>query len=573
MASKVKNKFYITTAIIYTNAAPHVGFALETVQADAIARFNRIKGKDVFFLTGSDEHGIKNQRAAKAAGKDPQIFVDENTALVKKMLKMLNISNDYYIRTTDKKNHYPTVQNIWKKLVESGDIYRKKYRGYYCSGCEAFIKESELVDGKCPNHNKKPEIVEEENYFFRLSKYQNQLIKIIESDEYQIIPVSRKNEILSFIKQGLEDVSFSRSIKSLQWGIPVPNDNEQIIYTWCDALTNYLSGIGYSSDKKIFEKYWPADIHLIGKDILKFHTAYWIAILLSAKIPLPKKLFVHGFITSKGRKMSKSLGNIIDPFEQIKKYGTDPVRFYLLKHIPSDSDGDYTDEAVINVINKELADDLGNLVYRILTLLDKYFDGKIPNKYEGEIAKRLSKSYKTIENNIENFKLNLALDEIWKLISELNKYLNEKEPWKIKKRDQLEKIMYELTEALRIISILIYPFIPNTSEKIRKQLGLDEKVLWKNLEWGKLEPKTKTKKEEILFKKFENKLKQGDNLITLDDLAKIDLRVAEIKEAEEIENSDKLIKIKIDIGEEEKQIVAGIKQHYKPEELIGKQRQ
>jgi len=327
----IKIKFYITTAIIYTNAKPHIGFALEITQADVITRFHRLKGDDVFFLTGSDEHGIKNMRAAKSAGISPQTFVDENTAAAIELTKRLNISNDDYIRTTDNERHWPTAQDIWKKLVKSGDIYKKKYQGKYCAGCETFVKESDLIDGKCPIHDKEPEIIEEENYFFKLSKYQKQLTKILESDEYQIVPNSKKNEMLSFIRQGLDDVSFSRPKKILPWGIPVPDDDTHVMYVWCDALTNYLSGIGYTTDKKKFKKYWPADIHLIGKDIMRFHALFWPAMLLSADIPLPKKLLVHSFITSQGKKMSKSLGNVIEPFSQIDKYGTDSVRSHLMK--------------------------------------------------------------------------------------------------------------------------------------------------------------------------------------------------------------------------------------------------
>lgn len=555
---------------------------METVQADVIARFHRLKGEDVFFLTGSDEHGIKNMRAAAATGISPQEFVDENTKATVELIKKLNISNDDYIRTTDRERHWPTVQNIWKKLVKSGDIYKKKYQGKYCYGCETFVKESDLVDGKCSIHDKEPEIIEEENYFFRLSKYQKQLIKILESDEYQIVPQSKKNEVLSFVKHGLDDISFSRPKETLSWGIPVPGDSEHTIYVWCDALTNYLSGIGYSYDKKKFKKYWPADIHLVGKDITRFHAIFWPAMLISAGVPLPKKLLVHSFITSGGKKMSKSLGNVIQPFSQIEKYGTDSVRYFLIKEIPSDEDGDYTDEILINRHNGELANELGNLVYRVLTLTEKFFAGNVPKKYEGKIAEISLDIPKKVEDNINKFKLHHAVAEAWKLVSELNKYTNDKEPWKIKDEEELGNVMYELLEGIRLLSILLYPFIPGTCEKISEQLGIDKKeIAWKNLKYGLLKPGIKVKKGEVLFHKIETDVKidlakpeskktGGDNLITIEDFGKLELKVATVVEAEAVEGSDKLIKLQIDVGEK-KQIVAGIRKAYAPEELIGKQ--
>ncbi len=458
-------------------------------------------------MTGSDEHGVKNMRAAKAAGIDTQKFVDENTAAAIDLIKQLNISNDDYIRTTDRERHWPTAQDIWTKLVESGDIYKKKYQGKYCPGCEAFVKESDLVDGKCPHHNKEPEVVEEENYFFKLSKYQEQLIKILETDEYHIVPQSKKNEILSFARQGLDDVSFSRPKEILPWGIPVPGDDTHVMYVWCDALTNYLSGIGYTYDKEKFKKYWPADIHLIGKDIIRFHALFWPAMLISAKLPLPKKLLVHSFITSQGKKMSKSLGNVIDPFEQIKRYGTDSVRYFLLREIPSDDDGDYTDEALIKRHNGELANELGNLVYRVLTLAEKNSRGQALNKNEDGLEKIFLGIPEKVEEQINNFKLHHALNEAWRFVSTLNKYVNEKEPWKIKDEEELDKILHDMIDGLRLTAILLYPFIPGTCEKIFDQLGLNKKdISWDNLRCGKIMyilEKGNIKKGDVLFKKIE----------------------------------------------------------------------
>ncbi|MBU3905106.1 MAG: methionine--tRNA ligase [Nanoarchaeota archaeon] len=497
----IKNKFYITTSIIYTNGPPHIGHALEEIQADAIARFHRLKGDDVFFLTGSDEHGIKNFRAAKEADKTPQAFVNINTGYIKEILKLFKVSNTDYIRTTDKERHWPTAQDIWTKLVKSGDIYKKEYEGKYCTGCEAFVKDSDLFQGKCKLHNKEPEILHEENYFFKLSKYQNQLIKLIESDEYKIIPTSKKNEILNFIKTGLEDVSFSRSKEKLSWGIPVPGDETHTMYVWCDALTNYLSGIGYTTDKEKFNKYWPADVHLVGKDIIRFHAVFWPAMLLSVGLPLPKQLLVHGFLSSRGKKMSKSTGNVIDPLTQIQKYGPEAVRYYLLAGITSDDDADYSNAELISKTNSDLANGLGNLVNRVLTLTEKNFDGKVPPKYDGEIKEKFKDVPTKVENLINEFKLHHAVEEIMKFVYELNKYVNDKEPWKIKDKDELGKIMYELLEGIRLSSILLHPFVPDTCDRIREQLGLTEAPVWKDLEWGKLEGKII--KGEVLFKKIE----------------------------------------------------------------------
>lgn len=486
---------------MYTNAKPHIGFALEVLQADAIARFHRLRGDDVFFLTGSDEHGIKNFRAAKELGKEPQDFVNINTAYVKDLLHLLKISNDDYIRTTDKIRHWPTAQDIWTKLVKSGDIYKKQYEGKYCTGCEAFVKESDLIDGKCPNHNKEPEILHEENYFFKLSKYQKQLIKLIESDEYKIIPVSKKNEILSFIKSGLDDISFSRPVGVLDWGITVPEDEGHVMYVWCDALTNYLSGIGYTVDKIKFKKYWPADVHLVGKDITRFHAIFWPTMLISAGIELPKELLVHGHLSSRGKKMSKSMGNVIDPFEQIQKYGPEAVRYYLLAGVPSDDDGDYMNASLLNKVNSDLGNGLGNLVYRVLTLTEKFFDGKVPPKYDGEIKEKFNGVPEKVEQLFNDFKLHHASDEIMRFVSELNKYVNDKEPWKIKDKEELGNVIFELLEGIRLSAVLLSPFVPDTCDKINEQLGIKEKPTWNDLKWGKLEGKVK--KGEVLFKKIE----------------------------------------------------------------------
>ncbi|MEK7178237.1 MAG: methionine--tRNA ligase, partial [Patescibacteria group bacterium] len=355
-------KFYVTTSIPYVNAEPHIGFALEIIQADVLARYRRHKGDDVFFLTGTDEHGVKIVRAAKAAGKTSQDFVNGVTKKFKDLKKILNLSGDDFIRTSDRKRHWPGAQKLWFKLYDAGKLYKKSYRGLYCVGHEAFITEKDLVNGKCRDHQEEPEIIEEENWFFKLSDYTNKIKEKIKSDELLVMPKSRKNEILSLINEGLEDISFSRPRKDLSWGIPVPNDSKHTMYVWCDALSNYITAIGYADDEKKFKKWWPANVQVIGKDILRFHAAIWPGMLLAAKLPLPKTIFVHGFITVGGEKMSKTIGNVIDPFEVVKKYGADALRYYLLREIPSGEDGDFTYEKFEERYNADLAKGLGNLV-------------------------------------------------------------------------------------------------------------------------------------------------------------------------------------------------------------------
>jgi methionyl-tRNA synthetase len=412
--------FYITTSIAYTNAPPHVGFALELVQADVVARYHRSLSESVFFLTGTDEHGIKIVKAAERAGKDVVDFTNDISSKFKDLTKILNISNDDFIRTTDKKRHWPTVEKIWKKLLDQGDVYKKKYKGLYCVGCEAFVKEKDLVDGMCPNHKQKPEAVEEENYFFKLSKYADIIKKIIEKDEIKIIPQSRKNEIINFIDQGIEDLSCSRSKENLKWGIPVPGDENQIVYIWFEALINYVSALE-SSNK---ENFWPADIHCIGKDIFRFHVLLWPAILLALDKELPKAIFVHGYITSEGEKMSKSLGNVIDPFELVNKYGLDPVRYFLLREFSSTEDGDFTYEKFEERYNTDLANGLGNLVSRVFKLLEtiKIEDGLFLDSN----IKRAKEDY---DKSLSELKFNEALAAVWSLVSDCDKYIEEVKPW------------------------------------------------------------------------------------------------------------------------------------------------
>ncbi len=448
----MKNKFYVTTSIAYTNAPPHIGFALELVQADVTARYHRLLGEDVFFLTGTDEHGQKVVKAAKNAGKSPAKFADEIAGKFKNLTKVLNLSNDDFIRTTDRKKHWPNVHKVWGELQKKGDIYKKKYRGLYCVGCEAFIKEKDLVDGLCPNHQQKPEIVEEENYFFKLSKYASQVQEKIASGELRIVPEGRKNEILSFISQGIEDVSCSRAKENLQWGVPVSQDNSQIIYIWFEALINYLYP----------KKYWPADVHCIGKDIFRFHALLWPAMLLALGFKLPKTIFVHGYLTSGGQKMSKSLGNVIDPFELVKEYGADPVRYFLLREIPSTEDGDFTYNKFKERYNGDLASGLGNLVARLITLAKK---AKIQTP-AGEIKQEIDKISSRYKEALNEFKFNEALATVWELIGFCDRYIEKEKLWETKNQQVIGNLLFVVKEIVG----LLQPFLPETSKKILKQL-------------------------------------------------------------------------------------------------------
>jgi methionyl-tRNA synthetase len=458
----MKKKFYITTSIAYTNMPPHLGFALELVQADVLARHHRILGEDVFFLTGTDEHGRKVAEAAEKIGKSPTKFCSEIAARFKALTKILNLSNNNFIRTTDKKHHWPVAQKVWLELKKRGDIYKKKYKGLYCVGCEAFITKKDLKEGNCAIHQKEPEKIEEENYFFRLSKYSKKIEKIIKKNEIKIIPESRKNEMLSFAKQGLEDVSFSRPRKDLKWGIPVPDDNSQTIYCWADALTNYLSGAPGR---------WPANVQCIGKDIQKFHCLIWPGMLLSLGLGLPKTIFVHGFITVAGQKMSKSLGNIVDPFELTEKYGTDAVRYFLLREIPSAEDGDFTSQKFEGRYNSDLASGLGNLVARIITLEDKFKTQNKKTKITNQnLRSAIKNTQRQCEEALEEFRFNEALIATWELISFCDKYIEKERPWEKSKKQR--GVISDLLLTISEIAKLLKPFLPETSEKIIKQLKI-----------------------------------------------------------------------------------------------------
>ncbi len=453
------SKFYITTAIPYVNDVPHLGHALEFVQADTLARYHRLLEDETFFLTGTDEHGAKIAKTAEKLGKETKTFVDENVRAVLRLLELLNISNDHFVRTTDKEEHWPVVYEIWKRLRDNDDIYKKTYKGLYCSGCEAFITEKGLRDGKCIFHLKEPEVVEEENYFFRLTKYREQLKQLLVSGEVRIVPASRANEMLHFLEEDFEDVSFSRPRKDLSWGIPVPDDEDSTIYVWADALTNYLSGVGYIQDLEQFNLFWPPDVQIIGKDISRFHALIWPAMLLSAGIALPKTLFVHGFITNKGQKMSKSLGNTIDPRTLTEVYGGDVVRYFLLREIPPTEDGDFDEDRLIARYNSDLAHGLGNLVSRVTNLVEK--NGVvILEQFEGQ--KDIDMHWERYHNAMREFRFNEALEVVWQVIGFVDREITQKKLWSHPDNKTLSDLLHYLINLAWMLS----PFLPQTSETL-----------------------------------------------------------------------------------------------------------
>lgn len=493
-----RNTFYITTAIAYTNAPPHMGHAYEFILADVIARYQRNQGKDTFFLTGTDEHGTKILRAAQEKGVSPQVFVDEIAQLFKDLDKNLLVSNDGFVRTSDANKHWPSAQALWKVLEQSGDIYKGVYKGLYCVGCEQFLQEKELVDGKCSIHNKVPESIEEENYFFKLSRYKDQIKEIIQSGKVNIVPEARKNEMLSLLNDEAEDVSFSRLEDAVAWGVPVPGDSTQMMYVWCDALANYISALGYGTEDDVkFKTFWPADAHVVGKDILRFHAIIWIGMLLSAGLPLPKNILVHGFITRDGKKMSKSLGNGIDPVDLVREYGAEAVRYFFSREISPFEDGDFSEERFIESYNANLANGIGNLVSRTLAMADKYFGGTVTRKLIQDIPPRktletFSDSKKVEEPSMlyliehtylpeyrafmEKFEIHHAANVVWKLVQELDGYISDYEPYKLFKEspEKVENILWNLCVGISYISYMADPFIPETAEKIRGLFAINK---------------------------------------------------------------------------------------------------
>ncbi len=501
-------KFYLTTAIPYVNAAPHIGHALEFVQTDAIARYHAAKGMDVALVTGSDENSLKNVHAAEAKGITPAQLCEQNAEIFKTMADKIGLSYTSFQRTSMKDSHWPGVNKLWELCAKSGDVYKKKYRGLYCVGCECFYEESELPEGVCPEHKKKPEVVEEENYFFRLSKYQAQLEELVASDKIKILPQTRKNEVLSFIRSGLQDFSISRSVNRAKgWGVPVPGDESQIQYVWFDALSTYITGIGYGTDEQKFKRYWPADAHVIGKGILRFHAVYWPAMLLSAGLAPPKSVFVHGYITAEGQKMSKSLGNIVDPLMLIDKYGQDVVRYYLLREVPTFDDGDFSEKLLIEKNDSELVANMGNLVNRAMVFLANNFDSIVPSAELGEADKAFlieqEARHGKITALLEEMKLKEAMDATMAFSDAANKYFQDSAPWKSIKegKEKAAPSLYVLANQVKDLGILLSFSMPSASDGIFSQLGIGKKP-WSDLGKLSIPPGHKIGAPRILFKKL-----------------------------------------------------------------------
>ena len=591
---KNEKDYYLTTAITYTSGKPHIGNTYEIILADAIARFKRQEGYNVYFQTGTDEHGQKIELKAKEAGIPPQQFVDEKAAEVKRIWDLMDTTYDRFMRTTDE-YHKKQVQKIFKKLYDQGDIYLGHYEGKYCTACESFFTESQLVDGKCPDCGGPVNDAKEEAYFFKLSKYADRLIEHIEKHPEFIQPVSRKNEMMNnFLKPGLQDLCVSRT--SFTWSIPVDFDPKHVVYVWIDALTNYITGLGYDVDGnhgELYKKYWPADLHLIGKDIVRFHTIYWPIMLMALDIPLPKQVFGHPWLLQGESKMSKSKGNVIYADDLVDIFGVDAVRYYVLHEIPYDNDGSITWDLLVEKINSDLANVLGNLVNRTISMSNKYFDGIVnnPKEYEPvdeELINIALEMPKKVINKMDDFKSSDALDAIFTLLRRTNKYIDETMPWALakdeSKKERLATVLYNLIESIRFSAIALIPFIPSTANKILDQINTDQRDYQTLNEFGAYKEGTKvTEKPEILFarldsKEIEKKVAKlstvqevkEDDLITIEDFKKVELVVGTVEECKKHPDADKLLVSKINLGKETRQIVSGIADYYNPEEFVGK---